>query len=136
MDSAHSGIGYRPLICLGGKMFCLTPWLGSYSFLALERFLRIRCAKRLSLKGFNSVRPYFIQFTMDVNPREFVEITQEEVRAGIDPMELLYPKEVPVFDKYDDILCADLVRKGFALGVLDVEEMKECVLSWTVQQVV
>ena len=136
MDSAHSGIGYRPLICLGGKMFCLTPWLGSYSFLALERFLRIRCAKRLSLKGFNSVRPYFIQFTMDVNPREFVEITQEEVRTGIDPMELLYPKEVPVFDKYDDILCADLVRKGFALGVLDVEEMKECVLSWTVQQVV
>ena len=134
-DSAHSGIAYRPLVSLGGKMYCLTPWLGSYSFLALERFLRIRCAKRLGLKGFNSVRPYFIQFTLDVTPEEFVEITQEEVRAGIDPMELLYPKEVPVFDKYDDILSAELVRKGFALGVLDVEEMKSRVLEWTVQQV-
>ncbi len=135
-DSAHSGIGYRPLVCLGGKMYCLTPWLGSYSFLALERFLRIRCADRLGLKGFNSVRPYFIQFTLGVSPAEFVAITQEEVRAGIDPMELLYPNEVPVFDKYDDILSGDLVRKGFALGVLDVEEMKERVLGWTVEQVI
>ncbi len=135
-DSAHSGIGYRPLVCLGGNMYCLTPWLGSYSFLALERFLRIRCAKRLGLKGFNSVRPYFIQFTLGVSPAEFVTITQEEVRAGIDPMELLYPNEVPVFDKYDDILSGELVRKGFALGVLDVEEMKARVLEWTVEQVV
>ena len=134
-DSAHSGIGYRPLICLGGSMYCLTPWLGSYSFLALERFLRIRCAKRLGLKGLNSVRPYFIQFTLGVSPEEFLEITQEEARAGIDPMELLYPNEVPVFDKYDDILSAQLVRKGFAFGVLDVEEMRECVLDWTIRQV-
>ena len=135
-DSAHSGIGYRPLVCLGGSMYCLTPWLGSYSFLALERFLRIRCAKRLKLKGFNSVRPYFIQFTLGVSPEEFVEITQEEARAGVDPMELLYPNEVPIFDKYDDILSAQLVRKGFAFGVLDVEEMRSRVMEWTVQQVV
>ena len=135
-DSMHSGIGYRPLVCLGGNMYCLTPWLGSYSFLALERFLRIRCAKRLGLKGFNSVRPYFIQFSISVSPREFLEITQEEVRSGVDPMELLYPNEVPVFDKYDDILSAELVRKGFALGVLDVEEMKSRVLEWTLQQVI
>lgn len=135
-DSAHSGIGYRPLVCLGGSMYCLTPWLGSYSFLALERFLRIRCAKRLKLKGFNSVRPYFIQFTLGVSPEEFVEITQEEARAGVDPMELLYPNEVPIFDKYDDILSAQLVRKGFAFGVLDVEEMLSRVMEWTVQQVV
>ena len=136
VDAAHSGIGYRPLVCLGGSMYCLTPWLGSYSFLALERFLRIRCAGRLKLKGFNSVRPYFIQFTLGVSPKEFLEITQEEARAGVDPMELLYPNEVPVFDKYDDILSAQLVRRGFAYGVLDVKEMLSRVLEWTVQQVI
>lgn len=134
-DSAHSGIGYRPLVCLGGNMYCLTPWLGSYSFLALERFLKIRCAKRLGLKGLNSVRPYFIQFTLGVSPKEFVEITHEEARTGVDPMELLYPNEVPVFDKYDDILSADLVRRGFAFGVLDVEEMISRVLEWNVHSV-
>lgn len=112
-------------------MYCLVPWLGSYSFLALERFLRIRCAKRLGLKGFNSVRPYFCQFTLGVGEEDFFRILREEMDAGIDPMELLYPKEVPVFDKYDDILPDELVRRGFAFGVLDIEGLKQRILEWT-----
>ena len=131
VDALHSGIGYRPLVCLGGSMYCLTPWLGSYSFLALERFLRIRCAKRLGLKGFNSVRPYFCQFTLGVSEQEFFTILREEADAGIDPMELLYPKEVPLFDKYDDILPEELVRRGFAYGVLDIQEMIQRIREWT-----
>ena len=45
-------------------------------------------------------------------------------------MELLYPKEVPVFDKYDDLIPEELVRKGFAYGVLDIEGMKKRVREW------
>ena len=56
---------------------------------------------------------------------------REEMDAGIDPMELLYPKEVPVFDKYDDILPGELVRRGFAFGVLDIEGLKQRILEWT-----
>lgn len=111
-------------------MYCLFPWLGSYAFLALERFLKIRCAKRLGLKGMNSVRPYFIQFTIGVTEKEFYRILREEVQKGIDPMELLYDSEDPVFDKYDEFLPVELVRKGFAMGVLDVEGMKKRVLEW------
>ena len=59
------------LIPLGGNMYALLPWLGSYSFLALERFLKIRCAARLGLKGFDSSRPYFLQFSMKATPQEF-----------------------------------------------------------------
>ena len=131
VDALHSGLGYRPLVCLGGSMYCLTPWLGSYAFLALERFLRIRCAKRLGLKGFNSVRPYFCQFTLGVSEQEFYKVLKEEMEVGIDPMELLYPKEVPVFDKYDDILPEELVRRGFAYGVLDIEGLKQRIGEWT-----
>ena len=40
-------------------------------------------------------------------------------------MELLYPKEAPIFDKYDDLLPVELTRKGFAYGVLDVAKMQE-----------
>lgn len=40
-------------------------------------------------------------------------------------MELIYPKETPVFDKYDDLLPVELTRKGFAHGVLDVGKMVE-----------
>ena len=128
--ASASGMNDRPLICLGERMYCLFPWLGSYAFLALERLLRLRCADRLGLKGFNSVRPYFIQFTLGVSEAEFFRILGEEAEKPFDPMELLYPKEVPVFDKYDDLLPEELVRKGFAYGVLDIEGMKKRVREW------
>ncbi|MEE0954500.1 MAG: DEAD/DEAH box helicase [Eubacterium sp.] len=120
----------KALIPLGGNIYCLFPWLGSYAFLALERFLRLRCKDRLGLKGFNSVRPYYIQFSMKVTETDFFRILADEIGKPLDPMELVYPKEVPVFDKYDDILPAELVRKGFAYGVLDVEGMRTRILEW------
>ena len=126
----NAGMENRYLIPLGGKMWALFPWLGSYAFLALERFLKIRCGKRLGLKGLNSSRPYFMQFTMSVTEEEFYEITKEEASVEFDPLELVYPGEVPVFEKYDEFVPAELVRKGFAYGVLDVEGMKKRVLKW------
>ena len=35
----------------------------------------------------------------------------EEIRKPIDPMELVYPKELPLFDKYDEYLPEELVKK-------------------------
>ena len=123
--AAKSGLGVRWLLPLGGRMYALFPWLGSYAFLALERFLRIRCGERLGLKGFDSVRPYYMQFTTSVSPEEFFAILSDEIQKPLDAMELLYPNETPVFDKYDDILPVELTRKGFAYGVLDVKGMVE-----------
>ncbi len=119
-----SGLGLRWLMPLGGQMYSLTPWLGSYAFLALERFLKLRCASRLKLKGFDSQRPYYMQFTLGVSEGDFYRILAEEIEQPFDPMDLLYPKEAPIFDKYDDLLPVALTRKGFAYGVLGVEEMK------------
>ena len=126
-----SGMADRPLVHLGGNMWALFPWLGSYAFLALERFLKVRCGERLGLRGMNPSRPYYIQFTMKVGEEEFYRITSEEAKTDFDPLELVYPKEVPVFEKYDEYVPEELIRKGFALGVLDVEGMKQRVLSWT-----
>ncbi|MBQ3577783.1 MAG: DEAD/DEAH box helicase [Firmicutes bacterium] len=126
----RSMMSRRPLVHLGGKMWALFPWLGSYSFLALERFLKIRCAGRLGLKGLQSSRPYCMQFTMQAGEDEFYRIVSEEASLGVDPMELVYEKEIPVFEKYDEYVPAELVRKGFALGVLDTESMVRRVLSW------
>ena len=122
----------HPLIHLGGKMWALFPWLGTYSFMALERFLKIRCKYRLGLKGMDSFKPYFIQFTMDAEPEDFFEVLLEEAEKGVDPMELVYPKEVPVFEKYDEFVPEELVRKGFAYGVLNTQEMLERVREWSV----
>lgn len=128
--AAHSGAADKTLINLGGNMWCLLPWVGTYTFLTMERFLKIKCADRLGLRNLDSARPFFIQFTMKADESAFFRVLAEEIRKPIDPMELVYPKELPLFDKYDEYLPEELAKKGFALGVLDVDGLREKVLSW------
>ncbi|MBB1085500.1 DEAD/DEAH box helicase [Limosilactobacillus fastidiosus] len=122
-----AGMLKKSLINLGGKMWCFFPWTGTYSFLALERLLRLKCAQRLGLRGFNSVRPYYMEFSMDASEEEFYQIIKEEAAKDFDPVDLVFENEVPVFDKYDQYIPDELIRKGFAQGVLDIKEMRRCV---------
>ena len=111
-------------------MWCLFPWLGSYGFLAMERFLKLKCGEQLGLSGLDSTRPYFIMFKMKADKNEFFRVLFETVRQPLDPMELVYPDEVPIFEKYDEFIPAELVRKGFANGILGIDEMKRRIESW------
>lgn len=130
----NADIVHHPLVNIGGKMWVLFPWLGSYAFLAMERFLKIKCRTGLHLKGLNSLRPYYIMFTMDADEETFFTILEEEAQKDFDPLDLLYEKEVPVFEKYDQYLPDELVRKGFAYGVLDIEGMKKRIHNWANHQ--
>ncbi len=123
-------IGSRPLVHLGGKMWALFPWIGTYAFLALERLLKIRCAAKLGLRGLESSRPYYMQFTMQASEEEFYKTVCDEAETRFDPIELVYKNEVPVFEKYDEFVPPELVKKGFANGVLDIGEMRRRVLEW------
>jgi ATP-dependent Lhr-like helicase len=67
---------------------------------------------------------------MKVSEEEFYKITAEEAAEKFDPLELVYPGETTVFDKYDEFVPEALVRKGFAYGVLDIAGMKKRVLQW------
>ena len=127
----QSGAAKRPLINLGGDTWVLFPWLGSYAFLALERLLKIKCAGEIGLRGLDPSRPYFIQFRMRADEDAFWSVLQAEAEKDFDPLDLVYPGEVPYFDKYDELLPAELVRKGFAEGVLDIEGMRARVREWT-----
>ncbi len=131
----NSRLTAGPLVCLGENdkeqtMWCLLPWLGTYAFLALERLIKIKCAAELGIKGVNSSRPYFMTFVMAANEQTFLSVVKDAAERLTDPMELLYPAEVPYFEKYDELVPESLVRKGFACGVLDVEGMRESVASW------
>lgn len=123
--AVNSGVGREYLINLGGDMWALFPWLGSYAFLALERFIKIKCAEELGLKALDPSRPYFMQFRMKASKEEFFRVLKEKAAQPFDPMELVYKGEVPVFEKYDEYVPPELVRKGFANGVLNIEEMKK-----------
>jgi len=129
--AALSTMLQSPLVHLGGNMWCLFPWLGSYAFLAMERFLKIKCASELGLKGLDASRPYFIQFTMSVDADTFFRVLAEEAQKEFDPMELVYENEVPLFEKYDEFLPVELVKKGFAYGILDIDGMKRRIREWT-----
>ena len=126
----NSGMTEEPLVCLGGDMWCLFPWLGTYAFIALERFIKIKCAAPLGLSALDSSRPYFIQFKMKATREEFFAVLAERERQPLDPMELVYNGEVPLFEKYDEFLPEALVRKGFAHGILGIEEMKMRIRGW------
>lgn len=130
MTAKASHAAERTLINLGGNMWCLFPWVGTYAFFALERFLKIRCKERLVMRGIDAVRPYYIQFTMNAGEEEFFSVLAEEIAKPLDPMELIYPGETPLFEKYDEYLPPELVKKGFAYGILAVDEMKAVVKSW------
>ena len=130
-----SALTAGPLVCLGENdreqtMWCLLPWLGTYAFLALERLLKIVCAEDLGLKGLDSSRPYFMTFVMKADEHTFFSIVCAAAEQLEDPMSLLYPAEVPYFEKYDELVPEALIRKGFAEGVLDVRGMKTRVAQW------
>ena len=128
-----SGAAEKPLINLGGNTWCLFPWLGTYAFFALERFLKLRCGDKLGIKGVDSSRPYYIQFNMKAGADDFFRVLKEEAEVPFDPMELMYPGEVPEFEKYDSFVPDELVRKGFAYGILDIEGMKTRIRSWNIK---
>jgi ATP-dependent Lhr-like helicase len=127
----NSGLTEEPVICLGGEMWCLFPWLGTYAFLALERFIKIKCAPLLGLSALDSSRPYFIQFKMKTTKEDFFKVLSEMEKQPLDPMELIYKGEIPLFEKYDEFLPEELVKKGFAYGILGIEEMKARIRSWS-----
>lgn len=126
----RSAMTEEPLVCLGGDMWCLFPWLGTYAFLALERFLKLKCAPHIGLSSMDSSRPYFIQFKMKGTRDNFFRVLLDMEKKPLDPMELIYKGEVPLFDKYDEFIPVELVRKGFARGILGIDEMKARIRGW------
>lgn len=126
-----AGLLSAPLINLGGDSWGLFPWLGSYGFLALERFLKIKCGDDLQLRGLDSSRPYFLQFRMKGDVANFRDVLAAHAAKPLDPLELVYPDEIPIFEKYDEYVPPELIRKGFARGVLDVDGMLKRVRQWS-----
>jgi len=130
-QAVAANVTQESLVSVGGDTWVLFPWLGTYAFLALERVIKLKLASRLGIKGVDVSRPYFIQFRMAATPKEFLSALEGVFLAELDPMGLLFPGELPTFDKYDEFLPPELVRKGFAEGTLDIEGARERALGWS-----
>ena len=68
---------------------------------------------------------YYITFKMENGTgKDLINSMFEEIkRNGIDPFSLVDSKESPVFEKYDDSIPSELLRKAYAADRLNVEEV-------------
>ena len=119
------------LVYLGGKSYVLFPWLGTRSFRTLRRFMR-KNADRLGISDIQSESCYYITFKAKDKDAgaHILEAMRSIIEAeGLDAYELVEGGECPVFDKFDDYIPADLLRKAYATDRLDTAEVIERILG-------
>lgn len=114
------------LVFLGGQSFCLFPWLGTRSFRTAKRFLK-KYAFELGISDIQSESCCYITFKAKERSEESLmdHISNVISRDGIDTFDLVFDGELPVFDKYDEYVPAELLRDAFAVDRLFADEVIE-----------
>ena len=125
----NTGLTEHSLIHLGGYSYCLFPWLGTRSFRTVRRLIQSRSGQ-FGITGVEYEGCYFIAFKMSKGSDfELMQSLADEARAGIDPERLVSSGEVPLFEKYDDYIPADLLRHSFAVDKLNAAEAGRRILK-------
>ncbi len=120
----NTGLCSHSLIHLGGYSWCLFPWLGTRSFRTLRKFIAANSAKfRISNIEFEGCN--YIKFKMESGDGyEFIRVLNEIMeRDGIDKSKLVNSNEMPVFEKYDDFIPSELLRRQYAEDKLRTDEI-------------
>ena len=117
------------LVHLGGYTWCLFPWLGTRSFRTARRLIQSE-SKRFGINGVEYEGCYFIRFQMSKgSDYELMQALASRAEEGIDANSLVGSGEIPVFEKYDNYVPADLLRFAYATDKLNPieagERMKE-----------
>jgi len=107
---------------LGGFTWCMFPWLGTRAFRTVRRLIQ-RESKRFGISGVEYEGCYFIKFRMSGgNDYELMQALNVHAEEGIDPMDLVSSGELPVLEKYDAYVPADLLRHAYAADKLNPTE--------------
>ena len=119
-----TGMGKSLLLSIGGSSWVLFPWLGTRAFRTLKRYLR-REAGRLGISDIQSEGCCYLTFKGKGNLRNgFLRAIGDDLsRDGIDTTEMLAAGETPMFDKFDEYIPADLLKKGYIADRLSPEEV-------------
>lgn len=117
------GEGSHSLLSLGGYSWCLFPWLGTRSFRTLRKFLqRIGGEFRISNLEFEGC--YYMTFRMERgNDYDLISrLDRVASSEGIDCEALVQNGEIPVFEKYDEYIPGELLRRAYASDRLRADE--------------
>jgi ATP-dependent Lhr-like helicase len=114
------------LLPLGGSSWVLFPWLGTRPFRTLKRLL-VHEASRFGISDIQSEGCCYITFKGKGELRGKLLPALGALLADDppSPLSLIASSECPVFDKYDDYIPAELLRKSYAIDRLSMEEVIE-----------
>ena len=123
-NTGMTGEGSHCLLPLGGYSWCLFPWLGTRSFRTLRKFLQ-RCGGEFRISNLEFEGCYYMTFRMErgndyglISALDRIASTQ-----GIDCEALVQTGELPVFEKYDEYVPGELLRRAYAADRLRADEV-------------
>ncbi len=121
-----TGIAGHSLVCLGGYTWCLFPWLGTRSFRTMRKFI-LSNAHRFGISGMEFEGCYYMTFKMEyANGKELISALCDIVRReGVDCTRLVGKSEAPAFEKYDDYLPSELLRRQYYTDKLRPDEVEK-----------
>ena len=86
-------------------------------------------ASEFAISGIESGGSYYITFRMERGNASDLEERLNEAFKFIKSTDILVSrKELPMFEKYDEYIPAELLRSAFASDKLDLSEIKERIL--------
>ena len=108
----NTGMLSSPLVSLGGLTYCMFPWLS-------------KKATRFGLSGIEYEGCCFITFKMEKSmANALLDNIAADFAAGVDVADLVGGNETPTFDKYDDYVPSELLRRAYMTERLRTDEIK------------
>lgn len=125
-----TGMLRHSVVHLGGYQWCVFPWLGTRSFRTFRKFVQKNAAPygigKVDFEGC-----YYLTFRMEhATGEEWIHgLAQTVADEGISCRDLIGAGEVPVFDKYDACIPAELLREAYAKDRLRADEAERRILE-------
>ena len=122
----NTGMLEHSLVSLGGYSWCLFPWLGTRSFRTLRKFIA-RNDSLCKISNLEFEGCYYLTFRMERgNDYDLIShLAGIAETDGIDCQALVQSGETPIFDKYDEHVPGELLRKAYAVDRLRADEAEE-----------
>ncbi|MEE0968039.1 MAG: ATP-dependent helicase, partial [Clostridia bacterium] len=125
----NTGMLEHSLVSLGGYSYCLFPWLGTRSFRTLRKFIQ-QNSKEFKINGIEFEGCYYMTFKMEYDGYSFIRSLAKKVEdIGINCASLVSSGEIPVFEKYDNHIPGELLRKAYSEDKLRADEAEKRLLQ-------
>ena len=119
----NTGMCELSLIHLGGYTWCFFPWLGTRSFRTMRKMIG-SVSGAFGISGIDYDSCNYMTFRMERGSAEelLTCLYRQFSPEGVSPMCLVSPKELPIFEKYDRMIPAELLRHAYAVDRLNLTE--------------